>query len=68
VDDEFAAAVEAQRDDLEEAAGSVEPQAQLPGGAVVVQVADEDGVLSGVDGFTRGDAVLSSRLVDLHAT
>lgn len=56
--------------------GSVTPErgstaaegAQLPGGAVVVEVADEDGVLGGMDGIMRGDAVLTSRLVDPHAT
>ena len=64
----FVAAVEAEHDDFEEAAGGVESQAQLSGGAVVVQVADEDGVLGGMDGVLGVDAVLSSRLVDPHAT
>jgi hypothetical protein len=46
----------------------VEPEASLSGGAVVVEVADEDGMLGGRDGVIRGDAVLARSVVDLHAT
>jgi hypothetical protein len=35
------------------------PRRQLPGGAVVVQVADEVGMLGGMDGIFRVDAVLA---------
>jgi hypothetical protein len=41
---EVVAAVEAAHDESEEAAGDVEPESQLPGGAVVIEVADEVGV------------------------
>lgn len=68
VDDEFIAAVEAERDDLEDAAGRVESEAKLPGGAVVAEVGYEDGMLGGMDGVLRVDAVLAGGVVDLHAT
>jgi hypothetical protein len=68
VDHEFIAAVEAEHDDFEEAAGGVESEAQLPGGAVGVQVADEDGMLGGMDGVLRVDAVLACGIVDPQAT
>jgi hypothetical protein len=68
VDDQFVAAVEAKDHALEQSAGGVESEAQLPGGAVVIEFADEDGVLGGVDGVLRVDSVLASRVVDSHAT
>jgi hypothetical protein len=57
VDDEFVAA-----------AGGVESEAQLPGGAVAVEVGDVDGLLGGVEGVLGVDAVLAGGIVDLHAT
>lgn len=68
VDHEFVAAVESEDDDLEEAAASVESETQLPGGAVIVQVADKDSALSGIDRVFRVDAVLARGVVHLHPT
>ena len=68
VNHELVAAVEAEHDDLEEAAGGVESEAQLPGRAVIVKVADEHGMLGGMDGVIRRDSVPASGVVDLHAT
>jgi hypothetical protein len=51
VNHELMAAVEAEYHDLEESAGGVEPEAQLPGRAVFIQVADVHGMLGGMDGL-----------------
>jgi hypothetical protein len=68
VNHELMAAVEAEYHDLEESAGGVEPEAQLPGRAVFIQVADVHGMLGGMDGIIWRDAVPARGVVDLHAT
>jgi len=39
-----------------------------PGGAVVVELGHEDGMLGGMDRVPRVDAVLAGGVVDLQAT
>lgn len=68
VNHELMAAVEAEYHDLEESAGGVEPEARLPGRAVFIQLADEHGMLGGMDGIIWRDAVPARGVVDLHAT
>ena len=68
VDDQLIAAVEAQHDDLEHAAGCVEPRAELAGGAALIRFAGVGPVGRGVDGVLGADAVLERGGVDLHAT
>jgi hypothetical protein len=55
---QFVATVEAKHD-LEEAAGRVEPEAQLTSRTVLVQISNEYCTLSGVDRIGRIDPVLS---------
>ncbi len=59
VDDELIAAVEAEDDNLEKAAGRVETKAQLPRWTVVVQVAYEHGLLCCQDCVSWRDTVLA---------
>lgn len=40
----------------------------LPPGTLVVQAADEDGMLGGVDGVVRINSVLARGVVDRHTT
>ena len=68
MDQQLVPAVEAEHHDFEEAAGGVESEAQLSSWTVVVQVAHEDGMMSGMDGITRIDSVLQCGVVDVHAT
>ena len=68
MDQQLVAAVEAQNDDLEQPTRGVEAETQLPSRAVVIQVAEEDGVLGGVDSVVRTYAVALCRGVDPHAT
>jgi len=72
VDQELIATVEAKDHDLKKAASRVEPEAQLSCWTVLVlvlvQVADEDGMLGGMDGVIRIDSVLTRGVVHLHAT
>ena len=68
MDQQLVAAVEAQDDHLEQPARGVEAETQLPSRAVVVQVAEEDGMLGGVDSVVRTYAVALRRGVDPHAT
>lgn len=67
VDQEFVATVEAKHHDLEEAAGRVEPEAELTGRIVLVKLVDENGMLCGIDRVIRIDSVLARGVVDLHA-
>jgi hypothetical protein len=41
-------------------AGGIEPEAELSAGAVVVEVGDVQGVLSGIGAVAVGDAVATS--------
>ena len=60
--------IEAKHHNLEQTAGSVKPESQLACRAVLVQVADEDGVLGGVDSVIRINSVFARGVVNLHAT
>ena len=68
VDDQLVAAIEAQDDDLEDAASGVEPQTELAGRVTLVRFTGIRPVCGSVDGILRSHAVLERGRVDLHAT
>lgn len=68
VNEQLVTAVEAKHDDLEEPTRRVEPEAQLAGRSVLLQIGDEDRMLGSVDGISRIDPVLARGIVNLHAT
>ena len=68
MDQQLVAAVEAQDDDLEQPTRGVEAKTQLPSRTVVVQVAEENGGLGGVDSVVRAYAVALRPGMDPHAT
>lgn len=68
VDQELVAAVEAKHYELQKSSSCVEAQPKLTCWIVLVQVADEQGVLRRVDSVLGFDSVFASRVVDFHAT
>jgi len=68
VDQQLVATVEAKHHDLEKTASRVEPEAQLTCWTVLLQVADKNGMLGGMEGVIRINSVLPCGVVDLHAT
>lgn len=68
VDQQLAAAVELQDDDLQQTTRRVEPEAELSCRTVLVQVTDEDRALGSVDGVMGIDPVPAGGGVDPHAT
>ena len=68
MDQQLVLAVEEQDDDLEQTTCVVEAVTELSSRAVLVEVAKEDRVFGGVDGFVGSDAAMSSGTVDyLHS-
>lgn len=68
VDQKFVAAVETKHDDFEQTPGRLEAEAKLTRRIVLVQLADEDGMLGGMDSVIGIDTVLAGRMVNFHAT
>lgn len=62
------AAVETQNDELQQAASTVEAQAEPAAWAVLVEFTDEDGITGCADRVVRLDSVLERRRVNLHET
>lgn len=68
MDNEFVSTVEAKDEDLEKATRRVESKSKLTRRTVVIEVADEDGLLGSAEGVPRGDVMLERGGVNLHAT
>lgn len=68
VDQQPVAAVEAEHDDLETPAVGVEAEAYLTCRVVLVQVTDDESMLSGVHRVVGFSSVLACGVVNLHAT
>lgn len=68
MNDQLVTAVETQHDQLEQAAGTVEAQPELTGGAVIVEVTDEDRITGCAHGVVGLNAMLERRRVDPHET
>lgn len=61
------AAVEPKNDDLQKSSTCVETEAQLTCWAVIVEVADEQCVFSGMDSVVGFNSVFAGGFVGLHA-
>jgi len=67
VDHELVAAVEDEDHGLEQSSVGVEAEAELSGGAVVVEVLDPQGPGSSLDGVVGSHSMLAGGGMDLHA-
>ncbi len=68
VDQELVAAVETKHDEFKQAASCVKPEAELACGTVFVQFGEKHCMLGGMQGIVGIDAVLTCRVMNLHAT
>lgn len=68
MDDQLVPAIEAQNDELEQTARTVEAQAELAAWAVLVEVTYEDRISGRADRVVRLNSVFEGRRVNPHET